>query len=90
VPRRNNAFRRWPVAVALLLIVAIGGCQKGSQVNERVSASETSQTTAAPLDRPASPPPIKPSDLPPDIDTTTLEMLRELRDHWTNSPNPNQ
>lgn len=79
--QKNNDYPL--VLVALLFVVAFNGCHSGSTVNEPLPATQTSESHTA---QPQAP---QPGSLPPDIDTATLEMLRELRDHWTKTKDSN-
>jgi hypothetical protein len=69
----------------LLFVVVLSGCHSGSTANEAVPKAPVAETRAQPL----APQTGKPTSLPPDIDTATLEMLRELRDHWTKTKDSN-
>lgn len=89
MPRKINEYPFWLVFVAMLFVVAFSGCHSGSTANEPVPAPPATETSASHAAQPLAPQTGKQASLPPDIDTATLEMLGELRDHWTKTKDSN-
>lgn len=77
VPHESNRIRIcvWAPLLLTILTVAVG-CQDTAtnDAGAVVQPAAATETAAA-----------EPASLPPDVDTATLEVLRDLRDTWTKS-----